>query len=129
MRLEGLVEMTQCLLVDEDRAEMRELSRLFGGYGFELAESSDAATALKHCQTHRPDVVVMTDRIGGMSSGDFVKRIRKNARGKPPVVLLYTEQADTEKIGRVILEGAAECLMKPLDRDLLEFKLKQVGLL
>ena len=51
------------------------------------------------------------------------------ARGKPPVVLLYTDQPDTETIGRVILEGAAECLMKPLDRDLLEFKLKQVGLL
>ena len=74
MRLEGLVEMTQCLLVDGDRTEMRELSRLFGGYGFELSESADAATALKHCQTHKPDVVVMTDRIGGMSSGDFVKR-------------------------------------------------------
>jgi CheY-like chemotaxis protein len=129
MRLEGLVEMTQCLLVDADGVERSELSRLFGGYGFQLAESADAATALRHCQTHSPDVVVMTDRIGGMSSGDFVKRVRKNARGKPPIVLLYTDQPDTERIGQVILEGAAECLMKPLDRDLLEFKLKQVGLL
>jgi len=121
--------MTQCLLVDEDRMERRELSRLFEGYGFQLAETADAATALRHCQTHSTDVVVMTDRIGAMSSGDFVKRVRKTARGKPPVVLLYTDQPDTETIGRVILEGAAECLMKPLDRDLLEFKLKQVGLL
>lgn len=121
--------MTQCLLVDEDRMERWELSRLFGGYGFQLTESADAATALRQCQANTPDVIVMTDRIGGMSSGDFVKKVRKHAKGKRPIVLLYTDQPDTDTIGRVILEGAAECLMKPLDRDLLEFKLKQVGLL
>jgi hypothetical protein len=51
------------------------------------------------------------------------------ARGKPPVVFLYAETPDTEMFGQSILEGAADVLMMPLDRDLLRFKLRQAGIL
>lgn len=121
--------MLQCLLVDEDRKGRRELSELFGGLGFDLSETGDADAALRACRVSPPDVVVMTGRMGGMSSADFVRKLRKNRHGKAPVVLLCAERPDTEEIGRVILEGAAECLVRPFDRDLLAFKLRQVGLM
>ena len=53
--------------------------------------------------------------------------MRRAANGRKPVVLVYTEKANTDEIGSAIIEGAAEFLLKPFDRDLLEFKLKQVG--
>jgi two-component system, chemotaxis family, chemotaxis protein CheY len=115
MRLEGIVDMTRCLLVDEDHVERRALSELLGQYGFDMAETASADAALKHC--------------GTMSAGEFVKRVRLAANGRKPVVLVYTEKANTDEIGSAIIEGAAEFLLKPFDRDLLEFKLKQVGLL
>ena len=59
---------------------------------------------------------------------DFVRRLRRNARGKAPVVFLYAETADTELIGQSILQGAADVLMKPFDRDILQFKLRQAGI-
>ena len=67
--------------------------------------------------------------LGSMSAGEFVKRVRRAAYGRKPVVLVYTDKANTDEIGSAIIEGAAEFLLKPFDRDLLEFKLKQVGLL
>lgn len=121
--------MTQCLLVDEDGGERRELSRLFGRFGFSLAESRSAAEALQHCRLHRPDIVVISDQVGGMTSSEFVRRVRRTGHGTAPIVLVCTDKADTDSIGRMIMDGAAECLMKPFDQELLAFKLKQVGLI
>ena len=123
--------MTRCLLVDEDGAERQAVGSLLGAYGFELAETGTADAALQHCRRHQPDIVVTGDRLGGMTASEFVKRVRRTASTgrKQPVVLVYTDRADTEEIGRAIIEGAAEYLLKPFDRELLEFKLRQVGLL
>jgi two-component system chemotaxis response regulator CheY len=120
--------MTQCLLVDEDHSERQALGRLLDPYGFIVAETASADAALKHCRHHTPDIVMTTDRIG-MSPAEFIKRVRGGARGRKPVVLVCTDRPDTGEIGRAIIEGAAEYLLKPFDRELLEFKLKQVGLL
>jgi two-component system, chemotaxis family, chemotaxis protein CheY len=116
MQLEGLADMTRCLLVDDNIDTRREVSRVFGHLGFELAESANAGEALDHCRVHGPDVVV-------------VRRVRRANRQKAPIVLVYSDRPNAESIGRMIIDGAAEFLMRPFDQDLLAFKLKQVGLL
>jgi len=52
-----------------------------------------------------------------------------SGNGRPPVVFLYAETPDTDVIGQSIIEGAADVLMTPLDRDILEFKLRQAGII
>ena len=121
--------MTRCLLVDEDSQQRSALGRLLGEYGFELSESGTADAALQHCRKFAPDVVVTADRLGGMAPAEFVKRLRRASKGRKPVVLVCIDNADSGEIGRAIIEGAAEYLLKPFDREILEFKLKQVGLL
>ena len=130
MRLEGIVDMTRrCLLVDEDSQQRSALGQLLGEYGFELSESGSADAALLYCRRFSPDVVVTADRLGGMEPAELVKRIRRAAKGRKPIVLVCVDNADSGEIGRAIIEGAAEYLSKPFDREILEFKLKQVGLL
>jgi two-component system, chemotaxis family, chemotaxis protein CheY len=128
MQLEGLADMTQCLLVDDNPDTRQELSRVFGHLGFDLAESASPGHAIDHCRVHGPDVVVMSQRIE-KAAPDFVKRVRRANRAKAPVVLVYMDRPDADSIGRMIMDGAAEYLMKPFDQDLVAFKLKQVGLL
>ena len=120
--------MIQCMVVDEDDKDRQAVSTLLSGYGFRLVDTSNATHALKLCREDAPDVVVLADRIG-MTRRDVIVRARKNSRGKRPVFLIYTASNDTGDIGQAILDGAAECLVKPFDRELLEFKLRQVGLL
>ena len=43
-------------------------------------------------------------------------------------MFLFAETPDTDMFGQSILEGAADVLMMPLDRDLLHFKLRQAGI-
>jgi two-component system, chemotaxis family, chemotaxis protein CheY len=49
--------------------------------------------------------------------------------GGRPVVILYADAPDFDTMGAAILEGASEFLLKPFDRELLTFKLRQSGVL
>lgn len=126
MKLEGIVDMTKCLLIDGDSSERRRLEQLLGALGLETVFSA-ADDALQYCNDNSPDVVMLSADAPGCAPRDLVKRLQLCAKGKPPVVFLYAETADTDMFGQSILEGAAEILMMPFDRDLLRFKLQQAG--
>ncbi|HRX37269.1 MAG TPA: response regulator [Aestuariivirga sp.] len=122
--------MTKCLLVDEDNAERRRLEELLSGLGVETALSAQADEALRYCNDNSPDVVMLSAAAPGVAPSDLVKRLqRPSGGGRPPVVFLYAETADTAMFGQSILEGAADVLMMPFDRDLLQFKLRQAGVI
>ena len=73
---------------------------------------------------------VMLAAVGAdLRPKDFVRLLRRNVNGKNPVVFLYADTPDTEMIGQSILQGAADVLMQPFDRDLLQFKLRQAGVI
>ena len=128
MALERFVDMTKCLLVDEDGRGRQYLAQMLCGLGLETALTAGAADAVRYCNDNAPDVVMLSARARGQAPKEFVKRLRKSGRGKPPVVFLYADTPDAEMFGQTILEGAADVLMMPFDRDLLHFKLKQAGL-
>ena len=117
------------LLIEGDRQGCHELSTLFGKFGFDLTQSDSASDALLQCQQLAPDVVVLMEPLDELAAPELVKRLRRTGQGKPPVVLVYSERPSTAQIGRLIIDGVAECLMKPLDQDILGFKLRQVGLI
>jgi two-component system chemotaxis response regulator CheY len=129
MKLEGIVDMAQCLLIDEDAAERQRLSRLLTGLGIDTAERAVAEEGFAFCNDKAPDMVMMAAGAPGRMPKDFVKRMRRAKGGKAPVVIVYADRPDTEMIDRSILEGAADVIMKPFDRDLLQFKLRQAGVI
>ena len=121
--------MVRCLLIDRDATERRRVSQLLGDLGLNFAERAAADDGLKYCNDNFPDVVVMAAAPGSMAPSDFIRGMRRSARGKKPVVILYANEPDAEAIGQSILEGAADFLMQPFDLELLEFKLHQAGVI
>ena len=98
-------------------------------YEFDLDVADDGGDALEKCQGEMPDMIMMSEHLADMDAFDFIKRVRRDGRRKPPVVLVYSEKANPRQIGRAIWEGASECLMKPFDAGVLGDKLRQVGIL
>lgn len=129
MKLEGFSEMTKCLLVDEDSKESRTLQMLLGALGLEIAQMAQSDEALRYCNDNMPDVVMVSASGSSRRPRDFVRRLRRDVNGKKPVVFLFAETPDTEIIGQSILQGAADVLMQPFDRDIVGFKLRQAGVL
>ena len=128
MELERFVDMTKCLLIDEDGRGRQYLAQMLSGLGLETSLTAGTDDALRFCNDNSPDIVMVSTRASGGAPKEFVKRLRLSGRGKPPVVFLYADTPDTEMFGQSILEGAADVLMMPFDRDLLHFKLRQAGI-
>jgi PleD family two-component response regulator len=126
---EGIGEMVECLLIDKDATERRRVSHLLDDLGLSFAESSAAVDGLKYCNDNFPAVVVMAASTDGMAPSDFIRQVRRTPRGKKTVVILYAEKPDADEIGLSILEGAADFIMQPFDRELLHFKLHQAGVI
>lgn len=120
--------MTKCLLIDDDGRGRQCLEQMLSGLGLETSLTTGTDDAVRFCNDNSPDVVMVSTRARGVIPKEFVKRLRLSGRGKPPVVFLYADTPDTEMFGQSILEGAADVLMLPFDRDLLHFKLRQAGI-
>lgn len=125
----GQSSMVTCLLIDRDPAERRRLSSLLSGLGMSTSETAGAGEGIAFCNDNTPDLVLLQATGQDVEPHDFVRRVRRNSRSKKPVVILYAEKPDASEIGQSILEGAADFLVKPFDRDLLAFKLKQAGVI
>jgi two-component system, chemotaxis family, chemotaxis protein CheY len=121
--------MVECLLIDRDANERKRVSQLLGDLGLKAAERSAAIEGLKYCNDNFTDVVVMATSAGGMAASDFIRQVRKSPRGKKTVVILYSARPNAEEISQSILEGAADFIMQPFDRELLQFKLHQAGVI
>lgn len=121
--------MTSCLLIDENGAETRRLKSMVDAFGMETVTIGCPEDALRYCNDNAPDVVLVAAESAGPSPRELVRKLRRENHGKAPIVILYAEQPDMEMIGQTILQGAADVLMKPFDRDILQFKLQQAGVL
>ena len=117
--------MVSCLLIDRNAGERHRLSDLMAELGFDCTALPDMADGIRYCREHRPDVVFMAAPAAG-DARDFM-RFAPGAGG--PVVIFYADTPDVETMGEAIREGAAEFLLKPFDRDLLKFKLRQSGII
>ena len=76
-----------------------------------------------------PDAVLLDWNMPIMTGIDFLKALRLLPNGTTPVVVFCTTENDLGHIQEAITLGADEYIMKPFDREIVEAKLSQVGLL
>lgn len=119
--------MTECLIVEATPAQHHRFAELLVPYHLSLAACDTAQAALHHCRRRAPAVLLLPQTLKTMPVVDFLRSLRRQSATRSPVVLLVGETGDAGDIGRAIWEGAAECLMTPFDPDILDFKLRQAG--
>ena len=127
MYVEGVFDMTQCMIVAGTKAEQQHLVDMFTVYGFDLTSAANANEALNQCGAAMPDVIVLPENLQDMDVVSFIKQLRRSENGDQAAVFLCSHDADSEKIGRAIWEGASDFLITPFDAEVLDRKLKQVG--
>lgn len=120
--------MTHCLIIDGSDADCRQLADLLEPRGFRVDHAVDGEAALDLCRRDMPDLVMLSDRLERMGALEFLRRLRNTHRGGEPVVFICTGEADAQAIGTAIWQGATECLVKPFDGEMIDFKLNQFGL-
>jgi two-component system, chemotaxis family, chemotaxis protein CheY len=121
--------MKTCLVVDDSSVIRKVARRILEGLQFQIIEAEDGEQALQSCQNQLPDAVLLDWNMPKMDGYEFLRHLRRMPGGDAPRVVFCTTENDVAHIARALHAGANEYIMKPFDKEIVEAKLQEVGLL
>lgn len=120
--------MKTCLVVDDSSVIRKVARRILEDLHFLIVEAADGEEALKACRETMPTAILLDWNMPVMDGLEFLQRLRREPGGSKPIVVFCTTENDVVAIARAMRAGANEYIMKPFDRDILEAKFAEVGL-
>lgn len=120
--------MKRCLVVDDSRVIRKVARRILEEMNFEIAEAEHGQEALDSCRTAMPDAILLDWNMPVMNGIEFLRALRSEAGGDAPAVVFCTTENDLDRITEAISAGANEFIMKPFDKDIIQAKFSEVGL-
>ncbi len=117
------------LVVDDSSVVRKVARRIFEAFSFDVEEAEDGVEALKTCQESMPDLILLDWHLPVMSGLEFLAALRGMEGGDRPKVVFCTSELDVAQIAKAHRAGADEHMLKPFDRNSMEAKLHEIGVL
>jgi two-component system chemotaxis response regulator CheY len=121
--------MKTCLVVDDSSVIRKVARRILEKLEFQIVEAEDGEQALEACRGNMPDAVLLDWNMPKMDGYEFLRNLRRMPKGDWPKVVFCTTENDVAHIARALHAGANEYIMKPFDKEIVEAKFQEVGLL
>ena len=121
--------MKQVLIVDDSKVIRKVAQRILASLDFLTREAENGLDALNACRAMMPDAVLLDWNMPVMDGITFLEALRKLEDGLRPKVVFCTTENEVAQIARAMRSGADEYIMKPFDRQILQSKFEEVGLI
>ena len=121
--------MKTCLIVDDSSVIRKVARRILEGLEFQIVEAENGEEAVDSCRTQMPDAILLDWNMPKMDGYDFLRALRRLPNGDRPKVVFCTTENDVAHIARALHAGANEYIMKPFDKEIVEAKFQEVGLI
>jgi len=121
--------MKTCLVVDDSSVIRKVARRILEGLEFQIMEAENGEEAIESCKRQLPDAILLDWNMPKMDGYDFLRVLRRLPAGDTPKVVFCTTENDVAHIARALHAGANEYIMKPFDKDIVEAKFQEVGLI
>ena len=106
------------LVVDDDEAHRTMLNTLISGWGYNVTEADDGATAIEEVKEQSYDLVLMDVRMVKVSGLEALEQIKSFNPAIP--VIIMTAYSSVDSAVDALKQGAHDYLTKPLDFDKLK---------
>jgi two-component system response regulator HydG len=106
------------LVVDDDNAHRTMLNTLISGWGYDVTEADDGATAIEKVKKQSYDLVLMDVRMVTVSGLEALEQIKSFNPAIPVIIMTAYSSVDTAV--DALKQGAHDYLTKPLDFDKLK---------
>ncbi len=117
-------------LVADDSSVIRKVARrICEDFSFTVSEAEDGEQALEQCRKHMPDAILVDWHMPVMDGLEFIRELRSMEGGKDPKVIFCLTEYNIAHIGRAKRAGADDHMLKPFDKEAMEAKLHEVGIL
>ena len=121
--------MKRCLVIDDSSVIRKVARRILEGFGFAIVEAADGRQALEACTKEMPEAILLDWNMPVMDGYEFLRALRAMPQGDKPKVVFCTTENDLAHIARAMHAGADEYIMKPFDKEIVEAKFQEVGLI
>jgi two-component system chemotaxis response regulator CheY len=118
-----------CLIVDDSRVVRKVARRILEDLSFACEEAEDGKFALDAVTKTMPDLIMLDWNMPNMNGLEFLQALRAAPGGDKPKVVMCTTENDMSHIMQAMQSGANEYIMKPFDKEIVENKLSQIGLI
>ena len=121
--------MKTCLVVDDSSVIRKVARRILEGLDFQISEAENGEEAIETCKNQLPDAILLDWNMPKMDGYEFLRALRRMPGGDRPKVVFCTTENEIAQIARALHAGANEYIMKPFDKDIVEAKFQEVGLI
>jgi two-component system chemotaxis response regulator CheY len=121
--------MKHCLIIDDSSVIRKVARRILEDLEFTVTEAEDGGQALLMCRDAMPDLILVDWNMPVVGGVEFLASLRAAPEGRKPKVVFCTSENDVAQIARAMRAGADDYILKPFDREIVEAKLQEVGLL
>ena len=121
--------MKSCLIVDNSSVIRKVARRILEWLDFQIVEAENGEEAIETCKRNLPDAILLDWNMPKMDGYDFLRVLRRLPGGDRPKVVFCTTENDVAHIARALHAGANEYIMKPFDKEIVEAKFQEVGLI
>jgi two-component system NtrC family response regulator len=112
------------LVVEDDPGQREQLVGFLSSLGVKTLEAGDAEAALALLEAEPVDVVITDLRLPGDSGIELLRAARERDPGLD--VIVVTAHGSVEAAVEAIRHGADDFLTKPVDLDVLEFRVRRL---
>jgi two-component system chemotaxis response regulator CheY len=117
------------MVVDDSSVIRKVARRILEGLEFQVSEAEDGEQALDLCRRQLPNAILLDWNMPKMDGYEFLRALRRLPGGDGPRVVFCTTENDVAHIARALHAGANEYIMKPFDKEIVEAKFQEVGLI
>lgn len=121
----------RALIVDDSRAARSLIRRLVEPLGFDTIEAEHGQQALERlAASEEPvDLMLVDWNMPVMDGLQLVREVRSQPAYADISVLMVSSESDPKQMGRALMVGADDYIVKPVDADMIRARLEMVGLL
>ena len=120
--------MAKAMVIDDSRAIRMILSRMLEDLGCEVETAVNGKDALVKAQLPTDWSVFLVDwNMPEMTGIEFVRAIRSNSRFTNIPLMMITTETEMSQVVGALQAGANEYVMKPFTKEVIEEKLRMLG--
>ena len=124
--------MSKAIVVDDSRTIRRILGGVLGELGFEVGQAENGREALALVAREReagaPVTLALVDwNMPEMNGLEFVRQLRADPGNAAIIVVMVTTETEVGQMVAALEAGANEYVMKPFTKDVIQDKLRLLG--
>ncbi len=121
----------RALVIDDSRAMRMIIAQSLAGCGFDVRQAANGRQGLEIMRSENAgfDVVLVDWNMPEVNGLDFVREVRTQPAFQHIPLVMVTTETEIEQMARALEAGANEYVMKPFNREVIEDKLRLVGVL